>query len=227
MKTSFTCIIPFFNEGKQLLTIIEAVSKVSLINQIIVVDDGSTNKMSETVEDKFGSVTLIKLPLNSGKTEAVKAGLEKAKNDQIVMLDADYQNVNSSEIGNVLTRYENLKLDMLLLQVKGGNNLLDKLLRKEILFTGFRILGKSNLAEVLKTNPKGYQLEVAINEYMIINKKSVGWLPTGVLNVHKSQKWGFFAGFVKSFKMELSILAYLGLLRFSKQVYSFARNKVK
>lgn len=223
---NYTCIIPFYNETQQLLSIVESVLKVASINQVILVDDGSTNDISEEVIKRYKDVKLIKLPKNLGKSKAVKAGLEKATNNHVLMLDADYKNVESKELETIIGQYTTSGVDMLLLKVMGGNNWLDRTLRKETLFTGFRILKRSDLENVFKLNPKGYQLEVAINEYMINNDKRVAWLPTKVLNVHKSQKWGFLNGIIKSMAMEISILNYLGARRFFKQVTSFATNKL-
>ena len=228
MKQSiFTLIIPFYNEGKQLLEIVEAVLKVNLIKQIILVDDGSTNNISETIKGKFKELDLIKLNENGGKSTAIKSALEKVESQNVVMLDADYQNIVPQELEKILFRYTNSDIDMLLLKVGGGNNWFDRLLRKEILFTGFRVLATNDLKKVfINLNPKGYQLEVAINEYMHRNNKKVAWLPTSVLNIHKSQKWGKVNGFLRSIRMELSILHYLGLNKFLRQVFLFANRKL-
>lgn len=43
----FSCIIPFYNKGGSLLSILTVFSHISYIKQIICVDDGSTNNMGE------------------------------------------------------------------------------------------------------------------------------------------------------------------------------------
>lgn len=227
MKQTFSCIIPFYNEGEQLLRVLETVSDVPSIDQIILVDDGSTNTTSNVVVNKFKNTELIKLSQNHGKSAAVRIGLEKTKNECIVMLDADFLNLDPKEIEKVLVQYKKANLDMLLVQIKGGNNWFDRLLRKEVLFSGFRVLKKSDLEEVFKSNPHGYQLEVTINEHMIQHNKRVAWLPSNIHNVHKSQKWGVINGFKKSIQMEISIFCCLGTKKYLRQVFSFATEKLE
>lgn len=213
-NTKFSCIIPFYNEGPTLLEIIEVISKSKFVNQIIVVDDGSTNDLYKSLEG-VKDIEFIRSRVNQGKARAVKIGVDKAKNEDILMMDADFHDLTLQELERILELFSSSNLDMLLLKVGGGNNWLDRVLRKEVLFTGFRVLKKSDLEKVFRSNPQGYQLEVAINEYMLLSKKKVAWMPTSVTNIHKSQKWGLVNGNIKSFQMELSILIYLGPINFS------------
>jgi len=115
---------------------------------------------------------------------------------------------------------------MLLLQVQDGNNIIDKLLRKEVLFTGFRIIKTADLQKVFGKKLTGYQLEAAINQYMFENRKRVFYLKTNILNVHKSNKWGFINGYLSSFSMEFSIFSYLGIKKYLSQVLYFGKNEL-
>ncbi len=222
IKDTFSCIIPFYNEGTQLLTIINTILNIKLIDQIIIIDDGSTNDIFSQTTSLDKTIELIRLDKNQGKSNAVKVGLARVRNTNIVMLDADYQNLQVQEVERILYKYTHTRVDMLLVKVKGGNNWMDRVLRKEVLFTGFRVLKESDLSKVFHSNPKGYQLEVAINEFMIENTKKVAYIESAVMNVHKAQKWGLFYGLNKSIRMELAILNYLGLTKFLGQVFSFA-----
>ena len=58
-----------------------------LIDEVIVVNDGSFDKTSQVVK-KF-NVKLLENEKNIGKTASCKKGLAKAKNDVILFLDAD------------------------------------------------------------------------------------------------------------------------------------------
>jgi len=87
MKSSL--IIPAFNEEKGLpLVIEEALGKV---DEIIVVDDGSTDKTFE-VAQRYASkgVRVIKHEHNKGKLAAIRTGIAAAKGDIIILTDADY-----------------------------------------------------------------------------------------------------------------------------------------
>ena len=87
-------IVPAYNEE----FVIEATIR-SLLNsdydnlEIIVVDDGSQDRTTEVVRERFGDEPLVRLftEANAGKATALNFGLRHAKGDVIVALDADTQ----------------------------------------------------------------------------------------------------------------------------------------
>jgi glycosyltransferase involved in cell wall biosynthesis len=89
MKKRISIVIPVFN-GKDF--IFDAVN--SVLNQsrpadeIIVVDDGSTDGTSEIVAGFGTSVSVVRLP-NQGVGAARNAGIQAARGDWVALLDAD------------------------------------------------------------------------------------------------------------------------------------------
>jgi len=87
--------MPAYNEEKSILLILEKIKalnfkEVSL--EVIVVDDGSSDKTVELLESNPKLYQrLVKLPVNSGKGAAVKAGLAVATGDYILFQDADLE----------------------------------------------------------------------------------------------------------------------------------------
>ncbi|MEX2028018.1 MAG: glycosyltransferase [Candidatus Curtissbacteria bacterium] len=79
MKSKVTCIIPFYNENLQLIKELQILLKVRNIDQIICIDDGSTNNTAHWIKQKSLPVTLVKFKTNKGKAQAVAAGLKKQK----------------------------------------------------------------------------------------------------------------------------------------------------
>lgn len=62
--------------------------------EVIYIDDGSKDKTVEEVKklhEKDGRVKLVSFSRNFGKEAGIFAGLEKAKGDYVVMMDADLQ----------------------------------------------------------------------------------------------------------------------------------------
>ena len=74
-----TVVIPAYNEAATIKTILEKVDAQPCVREIIVVDDGSTDRTAALVES-FDSprVRLIRQSPNSGKTAAVKRGIAEA-----------------------------------------------------------------------------------------------------------------------------------------------------
>ncbi|HET7098874.1 MAG TPA: glycosyltransferase [Patescibacteria group bacterium] len=89
-----TCsvIIPCFNEEENIKKCINSVPKMGKRTEIIVVDDGSTDKTSSVVKNlmkKNKNLRLISYKPNKGKGYAVKQGFDGAKGDVVMILDAD------------------------------------------------------------------------------------------------------------------------------------------
>lgn len=227
MNKSITCIIPFYNEGKQIISVIEKVLEVIEINQVICVDDGSPDSISTLISKKFTRVTLKRFDINQGKAAAVFEGLKLATNEDVLLMDADWLNLKVEEIRQALSKYNNSTLDMLILKNTGSNSWIDEKLRKYVFLSGNRIMKKRDLEEVQKLKPKGYQLEVAINKYMNLHNKKVAWIQTSAFNPHKVKKLGLINGLIKDLKMELDIFSYIGIIPYFKQMFTFCREELK
>ena len=82
-------VIPAFNEGPTIASIIERILAIDPTFEIIVVDDGSTDETSARAASAGAQV--IRHPYNLGNGASVRAASLAARGDIIVMLDADGQ----------------------------------------------------------------------------------------------------------------------------------------
>ena len=172
LNQKVTCIIPFYNEDEyNIYRTIKKVLNIPEIDYLVVVDDGSTNpSIFNFLKKNFSNhskVILKRNVINFGKSDAVFTGLQLVTTEIVFLLDADLKNIEEEEISNAIDKFKLLNLDMLILR-RLNTSFLPKLIRADTLLSGERILSKSNLAEILKTNVKGYELEITINQYMII-----------------------------------------------------------
>lgn len=84
-------VIPTYNNHKTLQRVIDGVLEYT--HQVIVVNDGSTDTTSEILK-KYPQLTLITLPENQGKGNALKIGFRKALDlgyDYAITIDSDGQ----------------------------------------------------------------------------------------------------------------------------------------
>ena len=82
-------VIPAFNEELIIGKIIKKIKKLYPSFEVIVVDDGSSDKTAE-VSKKAGAKVIIH-PYNIGNGAAVKTGIRNAKGDYVVLMDGDGQ----------------------------------------------------------------------------------------------------------------------------------------
>src|SRR3989344_1456346 len=97
-KMEISIVIPAYNEEGNIIPlynkIIESFSKITNKFEIIYVDDGSNDATSNNVGElhkKDSRVHLLQFRRNFGKAAALSAGIEHAKGDVIVTMDADLQ----------------------------------------------------------------------------------------------------------------------------------------
>jgi glycosyltransferase involved in cell wall biosynthesis len=222
-----SCIIASYNEGERVFHVLQALLVVSSISQIIFVDDGSLDDTYLEVKDKFPKVTVIHFMKNQGKTAAVARGLEEAKEKVVFLIDADLENVNSDEIEQGIKKYFSSGIDMLIFQVITTYAKIDGWLNKYIVFSGTRILKKKDLLDSFNRKTNGYQIEAAINQYFIDNKKEVRWIPCSAINPNKFEKLGPIKGLFRNIKMEIGYMFYTNLLDHWKQILFFGREKLQ
>jgi glycosyltransferase involved in cell wall biosynthesis len=93
-----SAIIPAFNEESALGSTLDALrTHLATTNQpfeILVVDDGSTDRTWEVLATQRGrtpELAAIRLSRNFGKEAAIAAGIEHARGDACIILDADLQ----------------------------------------------------------------------------------------------------------------------------------------
>ncbi len=104
MKKDIWIVVPACNEESNILKIIKRIKKIS--KNIIIVDDGSTDKTSKICKKE--KVIVLKHIINLGKGAALKTGCDYALElgaKKIVVLDADAQH-DPEEIPNFLKALE-------------------------------------------------------------------------------------------------------------------------
>jgi glycosyltransferase involved in cell wall biosynthesis len=95
MKLSI--VIPVYNEEKTIAEVISEVSAVvipSVVKEIIVVNDASsdtTGEILQKVKKSFKDLVVVTHEKNKGKGAAVRTGFAKATGDYIVIQDADME----------------------------------------------------------------------------------------------------------------------------------------
>ena len=91
---SLSVVIPVFNEAATVSAILTQVQATGLADEIVVVDDGSTDgtrSILEQLAPTYPNLKLILQTRNLGKGAAVRAGIGAARGDLILIQDADLE----------------------------------------------------------------------------------------------------------------------------------------
>lgn len=104
---NISVIIPVYNEQQTIVEIIRRVQATGLVNEIIIVDDGSTDGTREILGSLDGQngIRVILHPHNMGKGMAVRTGIKNATQEVVIIQDADLE-YNPREYPNLLKPLE-------------------------------------------------------------------------------------------------------------------------
>ncbi|QDW23899.1 glycosyltransferase family 2 protein [Pedobacter sp. KBS0701] len=112
-------VVPLFNEDESLPELTAWIDKVMIDNnfsyEIILVDDGSTDRSWEVIEELRSqnlAIKGIKFRRNYGKSAALNVGFEATKGNVVITMDADLQD-SPDEIPELYRRIKEEKLDII------------------------------------------------------------------------------------------------------------------
>ena len=99
-KMTVSVVIPAYNESDTVENVIKVVQSLDYVNELIVVDDGSSDKTAEIAE-KAGAI-VVRHTSNSGKGSALNTGFNKSTGDVVAFIDADLHNVTPYQVGKII-----------------------------------------------------------------------------------------------------------------------------
>jgi len=194
-----SCIICAYNEGPRIGDILKVVINHPLLDEIIVVDDGSSDNTAREVL-KFEEIRFFKHEKNLGKSRSMLDGCNNAKNDLLMFLDADLIGLTTDNITQLVKPVQNGLVDMTMTICKYDFvlNGFSKLLGVEIT-SGERVIKKEIAKNILK-NAIGYSVEIQMNQHILDNNLKfivVSWL--NVKPPFKRKKEGIKKGVLSTF----------------------------
>ncbi len=96
---SVSVVIPARNEEKHIANVIKKINKCEIVNEIIVINNNSSDRTEEIAQQNGAKVYLCK---KIGKGYAMALGLNKANGDVILYVDADIDNYEDNFIERML-----------------------------------------------------------------------------------------------------------------------------
>ena len=195
---SLGVIVPFYNEEKFLEKSISRLLQLDIVNQIVLVDDFSTDSsyaIAENISNKNSDIYLTQTSKNSGKGAAVKKGLDLISTTHVIVHDADleYFPEDIPEMFNQVDPVEDcLVLGSRTLGTKERTNLyFFTYFGNKVLTILFSILNNRKLSDIascywlvkveslkkINLSEKGFTIEVEVLSKFIENKINIVEVP--------------------------------------------------
>ncbi len=114
MMQTVSVIIPALNEERTLPSIVEIVKSWGKADEIIVVDDGSTDKTNRSVRQFLPHIILITHKRNLGKAAAMADGIKQSTGEIIMFLDGDTVGLTHKDLDVMIQPVLSGKSDMVM-----------------------------------------------------------------------------------------------------------------
>lgn len=200
-----TAIVCAYNEEKHLAGVLDGLLDTPLIQEIIVVDDGSKDQTADILH-QYGQIERVQpifLSPNRGKGYAMAEGAAAARGDILLFVDADLVNWDVSYTARVLAPILEGQADMVIgypLREKDAWDSAD-VLNVQRWLSGERAVWRTDLLPLLsKMRPSRFGVETLINMHYRTRHQPIRLIVlTGLLHVIKFEKssalvaWGEYA----------------------------------
>ena len=219
-----TAIIPAYNEQDTIVDVIRALEGHPLIDEIIVVDDGSTDATAERA--RTTSAQVMTIHQDQGKAGAMNAGVRAARHDVILFLDADILGLTPEIVTLTVTPVLTGKSGMFVAIRARHSYWLNRLLYFIPVLGGERALTKAIWRSVPHIYRKGFQIEIALNYYTKKSGQRMGFgVMPGLSQVIKEKKRGFWPGLRARFQMCAEVVWISFRLYVIRTLLDFTRGK--
>lgn len=190
---SCTAIVCAYNEENTLGGVLTALLASPLVDEIVVVDDGSWDA-TPAVLQSFGhhrKIHPIVFPTNRGKGRGIVEGVLQARGEILLLVDADLLNFSPEYVSQLLLPLQAGAADMVIGYPLRKRSLMD-MADPFRLLSGERALYQQDLLPVVpRIDSSGYGVETLINLHYRKEGKHVHTIPLrGLIHPIKAEKAG-------------------------------------
>ncbi|GAB6137615.1 glycosyltransferase family 2 protein [Halanaerobaculum tunisiense] len=203
-----TAVIPAYNEEETIGDVVTKVSNHQLIEEVIVVSDGSEDATAAIAKTKGANV--IELAENSGKGAAMQKGIDLAEADVILFLDADLLGLTPQHIDQLLLPVIKDEAAMTVGVFSAGRVATDLAQKITPFLSGQRAIKSELLENISNLDMTKFGVEVALTKYVTDNDIQITEVELEDLTHRmKEEKLGLVKGIKARLKMYWEIIKNL------------------
>lgn len=200
-------IIPAYNEEETVGSVIDVVKNMPVIDEVVVISDGSTDATAEVARRRGAHV--VELRDNVGKGGAMKAGIDRADADIYIFLDADLLGLTPQHVHALLDPVATGRVDMTIGLFTDGRVATDLAHTVAPYLSGQRAVRRQILAEIEGMEVARYGVEMALTRHIQRNRVRVEEVPLPNLSHRmKEEKLGILRGFLARMREYWDIIKY-------------------
>ncbi|MDO8587698.1 MAG: glycosyltransferase family 2 protein [Armatimonadota bacterium] len=204
-KPKTTAVVPAYNEEHRVSTVLAAIKQARLVDEIIVVNDGSTDGTCR-VASSDPAVTVLDLAANIGKGGAMCSGAAASDADVLLFLDADLIGLKPEQIDDLVRPVVTGEADMAVGVFRAGRKMTDWAQILVPYISGQRALRREVFVSIPELRKVRSGVEVAITKYFRVTGLEVKHVVlSGVTHSMKEEKIGLVRGFGARLKMYYEI----------------------
>jgi glycosyltransferase involved in cell wall biosynthesis len=207
-------ILPAYNEATRIDAVLDIVTQATQVQEVLVVDDGSTDTTSAVVQAHpsfaTGTLRLHRQEPNQGKGAAMQAGAERTDAEILVFLDADLIGLKPAQVDALVVPVASGSVAMALGRFRGGNywTSLAQTLAPNI--SGQRAIRRDVFLSVPAVGQARYGVELAILNHVLALGLPMTYVPfDDVSHPQKEKKLGFVRGVLSRMEMYRQMMPYL------------------
>jgi glycosyltransferase involved in cell wall biosynthesis len=213
MTETVTAVIPAYNEERHIGGVLNVLTQLEDLSQIIVVDDGSQDETAAIVWDwrmADTRIELIQLEENQGKGGAVFAGATAAENDLVLFLDADLMELRPCHVPLLINPVRQDECAMTLGVFEHGRWRTDLSHRYLPFLSGQRCLRWSLFRNLFQGPTARWSIETAFNLHAWYHNYRVRHIPwPGVTHAIRTEKHEPLSEYGSYVKMWWQIIGYI------------------
>ena len=206
-----TAIVAAYNEEKTIAAVLEALTRSPLIDEVIVVSDGSEDR-TVPIARAFDGVRTVALRENHGKGYAMAVGVANAANDILFFCDGDMYNVTEEHIAALVLPVVRGDCDMNIGVRNRGPiaNFFHLKLHAGPILSGIRVMRRAVFEIVPAQYQSHYKIEAALNCFCERNGfRQMATVIYGLDHVIKESKRGLTDGLNQRWHMSREVFLLL------------------